>query len=120
MRNIGNVLGATDDDAGDDLTFALVNPDVADAASFDIDADTGQLKTKAALNHEMQDTYSVEVTVSDGKDETGNADDPDPEVDDTITVTITVTDVNEGPMFTTNADADFLDSRQSKKTQRQT
>ena len=96
--NIGDVLGATDDDAGDDLTFAFVTPD-ADAASFDIDADTGQLKTKAVTwNHEKpRGTYSVKVTVSDGKDAAGNA---DTAVDDTITVTITVTDVNEGPTFT--------------------
>ena len=58
------------------------------------------MKTKAALDYEDKDTYSVKVTVSDGKDAAGDADDPDPVVDDTITVTITVTDVNEGPTFT--------------------
>ena len=103
--NIGDVLGATDDDAGDDLTFAFATEDNADSESFDIDPDTGQLTTKEEVtyNHEDEDnmgTYSVKVTVSDGKDEDG---DPDSDaVDDTITVTITVEDVNEGPMFTTD------------------
>ena len=45
-----------------------------------------------------KDTYSVKVTVSDGKDAVNNVDNY--AVDDTITVTITVTDVNEGPTFT--------------------
>ena len=96
-ENIVPILGATEDDTGDDLTFAFDLVDNPDAASFDIDAATGQLKTKAGLNYEVKDTYSVKVTVSDGKDAAG---DPDTAVDDTITVTIMVTDVNEGPMFT--------------------
>ena len=70
--NIGDVLGATDDDAGDDLTFAfepVTNED------FTIDPDTGQLTTKAALNHEDEanmGTYSVKVTVSDSKNAAGD------------------------------------------------
>ena len=45
-----------------------------DAASFDIESTTtgGQLKTKAALDYEAKDTYSVKVTVSDGKDAEGD------------------------------------------------
>ena len=35
--NIGDVLGATDDDAGDDLTFAFATEDNEDAAKFTID-----------------------------------------------------------------------------------
>ena len=85
-------VAATDTD-GDTLTYGLSG---TDAASFDIDTATGQLKTKEGVtyNHEVKDTYSVKVTVSDGKDAAG---DPDTAVDDTITVTITVMDVNEGP-----------------------
>ena len=50
--NIGNVLGATDDD-GDDLTFAF---DEA-SSDFAIDPDTGQLTTKHGdLDHEEMAT----------------------------------------------------------------
>ena len=50
-------------------------------ALFDIESTTpgGQLKTKAALDHETKDTYMVTVTVSDGKDAEDNF---DPAVDD--------------------------------------
>ena len=47
--NIGDPVTATDDDNGDSLTYTLGG---ADAASFDIDSKTGQLKTKAPLDHE--------------------------------------------------------------------
>ena len=79
------------------LTYGLSG---TDAASFGINTATGQLTTKEGVtyNHEVKDTYSVKVTVSDGKDAAG---DPDTAVDDTITVTITVMDVNEPPTFTT-------------------
>ena len=86
-------MAATDVDTGDTLTYGLRG---ADAASFDIDSTTGQLKTKAALDHETKDTYMVTVTVTDGRDAEKNV---DPAVDDTITVTIMVTDVNEAPVF---------------------
>ena len=94
--NIGAPVVATDDDRGDTLTYTLVD---AATAAFAIDEDTGQLKTKAALDHEHEtnDTYMVMVTVTDGKNAEGTVDDA--VVDDTITVTITVTDVNEAPMF---------------------
>ena len=86
-------VGAMDVDTGATLTYGLRG---ADAASFDIDTGSGQLKTKAALDHEDKDTYMVTVTVTDGKDA---EDDFDPAVDDTIRVTIMVTDVNEAPVF---------------------
>ena len=53
-------------------------------------------KTKAALDHEADDSYIFMVTVSDKKNQAGDA---DTEVDDTITVTITVNDVNEPPVI---------------------
>ena len=96
--NIGAPVAAMDaeDTAGDTLTYGLLRG--ADAASFDIDSMTGQLKTKAALDYETKDTYMVTVTVTDGKDAEDNV---DPAVDDTIRVTITVTDVNDAPEFAT-------------------
>ena len=80
--NIGNAVAATDDD-GDTLTYTLGG---TNAASFDIEAETGQLKTKASLDFETKSSYTVTVAVSDSK---GGI--------DSITVTINVTDLDETP-----------------------
>ena len=85
---------AAEDDSADTFTYDLLSG--ADAASFDIESTTGQLKTKAALDYETKASYMVTVTVHDGKDAKDNF---DPAVDDTIMVTITVTPVNEAPVF---------------------
>ena len=90
---IGEPVAATDAD-GDALTYSLGG---TDAASFDIDTDSGQLKTKAALNHTTKSSYSVTVSVTDGEDADG-AEETTPTIDDTITVTISVIDVNEPPV----------------------
>ena len=82
--NIGNPIVAVDPDAGASVTYTL---DAVDGANFDIDAGTGQLKTKEALDYEAKTSYSLTVTASDGT------------LTDTITVTINVTDVNEAPVF---------------------
>ena len=91
---IGEPVAATDAD-GDGLTYSL---DGTDAASFDIDPDSGQLKTKAALDHAIKSSYSVTVSVTDGEDADG-AKETTPTIDATITVTITVLDVNEPPVM---------------------
>ncbi len=85
--NIGDTLSATDPDDGDTLTWTIGG---TDAASFGIDSETGQLKTKVALDYEKKTSYSVTITVSDGS------------LTDTIAVTINVTDVddNHAPVFT--------------------
>ena len=67
--NIGGPISATDADEeteefGNTLTYELGG---TDAASFDIDASTGQLITKAPLDTEVKSTYSVTVTVDDGE-----------------------------------------------------
>ena len=82
--NIGIPVAATDAD-GNTLTYTLGG---TDAASFAIEAATGQLKTKATLDYEIKNTYSVTITVSDGS------------LTDTIVGTINITDVNEVPVFT--------------------
>ena len=82
--NIGDAVIATDVNTGDTLTYTLGG---TDAAAFDIDSATGQLKTKAALDYETQNAYSIVLTVSDGR------------VTDTITVTIKISNVNEAPIF---------------------
>ena len=80
---VGAPLSATDPD-GDVLTYALSGPD---AASFDVDAGSGQLQTRAALDHETRPRYEVQVEVSDGRG--GSA---------SQAVTIVVTDVSEPPV----------------------
>ena len=78
--NIGDPVTAMDAD-DDTLIYALGG---TDAASFGINAATGQLMTKAALDYETKATYSVTVTASDSGG-----------LSDSIDVTITVTDVDE-------------------------
>ena len=71
--NIGAPISATDPDEtganaiefGNTLTYTLGG---TDATSFDIDASTGQLITKAPLDEEAKGSYSVTVTVDDGED----------------------------------------------------
>ena len=85
--NIGTAVSATDADNDDTLEYSLGGPD---SAAFSIDSSSGQLRTSAALDHEITVSYSVTVSVSDGK---GGS--------DSISVTINVTDVNENhaPVF---------------------
>ena len=93
-QNIGTPVSATDPDAGETLTYTLGG---TDADSFDIVViASGQLQTKADLDHEGRASYEVTVSVRDSKDASGNT---DTATDDTITVTITVTNVNEPPEF---------------------
>ncbi len=80
-ENIGAPVAATDAD-DDTLTYTLGG---ADAASFDIDAATGQLMTKDALDYETRTSYEVMVTATD---EDG--------LEATVTVTVNVTDVGLG------------------------
>ena len=61
--NIGDPIAATDADK-DNLTYSLGG---MDAASFTLDTGTGQLKTKAELDFELKYTYSLAVSVSDGR-----------------------------------------------------
>ena len=57
--NIGVPIAATDDDKHS-LTYSL--DDSIDADSFSIDASSGQLLTKAALDYETTPSYTVTVT----------------------------------------------------------
>ena len=82
-QRVGATVTATDADSTT-LNYSLAG---ADADSFDINASTGQILTKAELNHEAKGTYTVFVIVDDDGD--GGS--------DVITVTITVTDVSERP-----------------------
>ena len=85
-QNIGDPVAATDDDTTDTLAYRLNG---TDADSFNIVSTTGQLQTKAALDRETKNSYSVTVIVTDGN---GGI--------DAIAVTITVTEANYAPTFT--------------------
>ena len=98
---VGAPVGASDDD-NDSLTYSLGG---TDAASFDIDTSTGQIKVKDTLDYEgSRNSYSVTVSVHDGKDDAGNTENP-PTEDDSIDVTINVEDLNEKPAFADDAPA---------------
>ena len=85
-RDIGLPVTATDGD-GDVLTYTLEG---SDASSFDIDALSGQLKTKTGVtyDYETRSLYSVIVRATDAS-----------HASDTILVVINVTDVPEKPLF---------------------
>ena len=89
-QNIGAPVQAPDRER-DALSYTLSG---ADAASFDIVATSGQLRTKGALDHEDTAGYSVTVQVSDGTNTNGET---DPAIDDLIGVIITIDDVPERP-----------------------
>ena len=87
--DIGAPIAASDPDADATLTYTLGG---ADVASFDLDTSSGQLQTKAALDYETKDSYTVTVSVRDSKDANG---DPDTADDHVITVTIEVINLEE-------------------------
>ena len=93
--DVGAGVTATDTDTGDTLTYGLEGDD---AAAFEIDSTSGQIKvaTETTLNYETKNSYEVIVSVRDSKDEFDAADEV---TDDSITVTINVTDLNEAPGF---------------------
>ena len=79
---IGDPFQAEDLD-GDTLVYSL--EDYEDAASFSINAASGQLLTSASLDHETDHSYSVRVVATDPSDaaatidvdiEVGNVDEP--------------------------------------------
>ena len=90
--DIGTAVSATDPD-NDTATYSLGG---TDAVSFSINSTNGQLRTKAVLDYETKTSYSVIITVSDGR---GGS--------DSITVTINITDVqeNRAPVFSEGSSA---------------
>ena len=87
--DIGAVVMATDPDGGTIGSYTLGGVDMA---SFGILSATGQLQTKAPLDYEDEDTYTVMVTADDN---TGSDN-----ATASITVTIKVINVDERPVIT--------------------
>ena len=87
--DVGEPVEAVDEES-DSLTYVLGG---MDASSFVIDG-TGQIgvASSTTLDYEIKVSYTVTVSVSDGKDAHGNT---DLSVDDAIGVTIRVVDVEE-------------------------
>ena len=78
------------------MTYSLGGPD---AASFDIVRNMGQLQTKAELDKETKDTYTVTVTAADSLSESS-----------TITVTIKVANVDEMPDLEGEAPEEYAEN----------
>ena len=99
--DIGEPVAARDDES-DTLTYSLTSG----GATFEIVATTGQLRTKAALDHETHSAHTVTVAVHDGKASDGST---STTIDDTISVTITVNNVEETPEFPSSSTTRSVD-----------
>ena len=117
-RDVGAPFAATDAD-NDALTYRLGGPDWD---AFDIDASSGQLLTKALLTGIRRTSYTVFVSVSDGKDDEGMPE-ADPQIDTTTEVTITVTTSSRsggvggggGSSTPANRDPAFIEGRKTTR-----
>ena len=99
---VGTVV-ATDEDAGDNLTFAITAGDTSNA--FAINENTGVITVAGTIDHETTLTYTLTVQVSDG-DLSANA-----------AVTINVTNVNDNdPMITSPATVNVVEGTTSVLT----
>ena len=83
-RSVGPPVKAEDPDPDDVLTYTLSGPD---ADNFEIDPETGQIRTKAVLDPDVQETHNVTVDVHDGFTP---GYDPSDATDDSVDVIITV------------------------------
>ncbi len=84
--NVGDPVTATDAD-NDTLTYSL-----ADSDAFAIGEATGQITVAGALDYETAASYTLTVSVRDGKNADGEV---DPSVDVSISVTVSVVNVDE-------------------------
>ena len=100
--DIGGPVTATDPE-DDPLAYKLAG---TAADTFDLDTATGQLKTRAALDYETRNSYTISVEVRDGKNPEGEA---DRRRDDSIRVTIMVGDRNDAGWVTLSAPTPRVD-----------
>ena len=92
-RTVDRVTATDPNGVDDNITYTLGG---TDAASFTIDAPTGQLMARGMLNREVKDTYTVTVTATDSYQESA-----------TITVTIKVANTEEDPKVSGDATANY-------------
>ena len=92
---VGDPVMAGDPDR-DALYYVLAGPD---AAQFDIDRMSGQILTKAGLDYETRNVYTLVVGVSDAN----RFGDPDGALDTSTTVRIDVVDTDEEGVVTLSA-----------------
>ena len=96
---VGDPISVREPDSGDTLTFGITG-DGADQFTASSVSGGAQIAVAsgANLDYESRSSYSLLLTVSDGKDAAGN---PDPSVDHTIGVLINVTDDVSEPFSVT-------------------
>ena len=100
-ENIGDPVEAVNPD---DDPIHIYSMSGTDAASFDFSTSIGQIITRAALDYETKDSYSVRVSIRDGENEDQS---PSTSTDDSINVTIEVTNVDEGPEVSGPSQVDY-------------
>lgn len=91
--NLGARFTATDDN-GDRLTYSI-----PDSEYFEIVDSTGQLRTKAVLDHEDEDEHVITITATDPAG-----------LPATVDVTITVEDVDETPVISGPATVEIAEN----------
>ena len=90
-------VAATDEDAGDNLTFSITAGNVGNA--FVINENTGVITVAGTIDHETTPTYTLTVQVSDD------------DLSATATVTINVTNENDNsPVITSPATASVVEN----------
>ena len=105
-------LNATDPN-NDPVSFSVYGTDAdafADAFEFDPDSGEIEVKPEGTLDHERKEMYSITVSVTDGKDSSGNTEDP-PLMDDSVNVMIGVSDVQEPGTVTLSPNAPVVGRR---------
>ena len=100
-ENVGDPVEAINPD---DDAIHIYTLGGTDAASFDFSTSIGQIITRAALDYETKDSYSVRVSIRDGENEDQS---PSTSTDDSINVTIEVTNVDEGPEVSGPSQVDY-------------
>ena len=94
-QSIGAAVTANDADD----SYLLYTLSGTDADSFDLDRDSGQLKTKAELDYESKTTYTAMVTATDPSGAT-----------DSIMVTINVTNEDDPADITADSSIDYAEN----------